>query len=34
VLSELGLWRVALGLVGWGAMLAIHQWVIGVSPLP
>jgi uncharacterized membrane protein len=33
-LGELGLWRIALGLVGWGAMLAIHRWVIGVSPLP
>jgi uncharacterized membrane protein len=33
-LAELGWWRVALGLGGWAAMLAIHRWLIGVSPLP
>jgi uncharacterized membrane protein len=34
VLAELGLWRVALGLAGWAVMLALHRWLLGVSPLP
>jgi len=34
VLSELGVWRIALGLVAWAAMLPIHRFVFGVSPLP
>ncbi len=33
-LGELGWWRIALGLGSWGAMLAVHAWLIGVSPLP
>lgn len=32
--SELGWWRIALGIVGWGAMLHLHRWLIGVSPYP
>ena len=33
-LRELGWWRIALGLGAWGAMLLLHGWLIGVSPLP
>jgi len=33
-MSEIGLWRIALGLVLYAAMLALHERVIGVSPLP
>ncbi|MBX3275299.1 MAG: hypothetical protein KF729_33850 [Sandaracinaceae bacterium] len=33
-LRELGLWRVAVGVVGWAAMLHLHRAVIGVGPLP
>lgn len=34
VLSELGWWRIALGLLAWAAMLHLHRFVFGVSPLP
>ncbi len=32
--KELGWWRVAIGVVGWAAMLHLHRMMIGVSPLP
>jgi len=34
VLREIGWWRVLLGIVAWAAMLHLHRWLIGVSPLP
>jgi uncharacterized membrane protein/cytochrome c553 len=32
--ADLGWWRFALGIGGWAVMLHLHQWLIGVSPLP
>jgi uncharacterized membrane protein len=34
VLSEIGWLGPLVGLVAWAAVLHLHQWVIGVSPLP
>lgn len=33
-LAEIGWWRVAGGMVLWGAILASHEWVFGFSPWP
>ncbi|MEX2650083.1 MAG: NnrU family protein [Alphaproteobacteria bacterium] len=30
----IGWWRVALGLAAYGFFVAVHPWLIGVSPLP
>ena len=32
--SELGLWRILLGLAGFGLMFFAHLWLFGVSPVP
>jgi uncharacterized membrane protein len=32
--SALGLWRIALGVVLWAAILHFHAWLFGPSPLP
>lgn len=33
-LGELGWWRILIGVLAWAAMLHLHRWLIGVSPLP
>ena len=30
----IGWWRLALSLVVYGALVALHAWVIGISPIP
>lgn len=32
--DELGLWRIAVGLVAYVALLLSHHWLFGVSPFP
>jgi uncharacterized membrane protein len=34
VLSEIGLWRVAVALVAWIALFVVHGPVLGVSAIP
>ncbi len=34
VLAEIGWLAPLVGLVGWAVALHLHQWVVGVSPLP
>jgi uncharacterized membrane protein len=34
VVRELLTWQLALSVLAWGAMLAGHTWMIGVSPMP
>jgi uncharacterized membrane protein len=33
-LAEIGAWRLALGVVLYGGLLAVHAWLFGASPLP
>ena len=33
-LGEIGWWKLVVGLVVWGALLATHTWLFGVSPFP
>jgi uncharacterized membrane protein len=33
-LSEIGWWRIGLGLLIWAALLYLHPWLFQVSPLP